>query len=184
MHRGSLADVILHRRAMIEAANRYSNDFVANELTAAPTRGVAVLTCMDARLDLFRLLGLEICDAHILRNAGGRATNDAIRSLMLSAHWLGTREFAVIHHTGCGLFGVTNAEIADRIDAATGSRPEIDFLPFDDVHTSVREDVDRIRRCPTLPNGAVVWGAVYDVHEGRLITIDEPVPVGDGLVVP
>ena len=176
--------VNLQREAMIEAANRYSEAFVPNDLTAAPTRGVTVLTCMDARLDLFRLLGLEIGDSHILRNAGGRATNDAIRSLMLSAHWLGTREFAVIHHTGCGLFGVTNAEIADRIDAATGSRPEIDFFPFDDVRKSVREDVERIRRCPTLPTDAVVWGAVYDVREGRLITIDEPVPVGDGLVAP
>ena len=174
----------LQRDAMIDAASRYHDSFVANELTAAPTRGVTVLTCMDARLDLFRLLGLEIGDAHILRNAGGRVTNDAVRSLMLSAHWLGTREFAVIHHTGCGLFGVTNAEIADRIDAATGSRPEIDFLPFDDVHKSVREDVERLRRCPTLPTDAVVWGAVYDVHEGRLITVDDPVPVGEGLVVP
>ena len=165
---------------MIESARRYAEDFKADNLTAAPTRGVVVLTCMDARLDLFRLLGLNVGDSHILRNAGGRATDDAIRSLMLSSHWLGTREFVVIHHTGCGLHGVTNNEIADRIEAATGHRPDTDFLPFDDVEASVRADVERLRTWPGLPHGAVVWGAVYDVHIGQLRTVGEPVAIATG----
>ena len=165
------------RDRILEAARKYGDAFVPNSLTAAPTRKIVVITCMDARLDLFRLLGLEIGDSHILRNAGGRATDDALRSLTLSAHWLGTREFAVIHHTGCGLFGVTNDEIADRVERATGVRPEIDFLPFDDVTASVATDVERIRSCPTLPSDAVVWGAVYDVAAGRLTPIGSPVGV-------
>lgn len=174
----------LQREQIIQAAQTYTESFEANTLTAAPTRGIAILTCMDARLDLFRLLGLEVGDSHILRNAGGRATTDAIRSLMLSAHWLGTREFAVIHHTGCGLHGVTNDEIADRIAQATGTRPDVDFLPFTDVVQSVHEDVERVRRCPTLPSDATVWGAIYDVHEGRLIPVGEPSSVGDRGVAP
>ena len=170
----------LQRTKMMAAAERYADVFMANQLTAAPTRSLVVLTCMDARLDLFRMLGLEVGDSHILRNAGGRATDDALRSLILSAHWLGTREFAVIHHTGCGLFGVTNAEIADRVEAATGERPDMDFLPFTDVEASVRHDVDRVRRCSMLPSDAVVWGAIYDVHAGRLLPVDGPVRVLDG----
>jgi carbonic anhydrase len=164
--------------AILAAAGTYAAEFVVDELTAAPTRQLVVLTCMDARLDLFRLLGLHIGDSHLLRNAGGRATDDAIRSLVLSAHWLGTREFVVIHHTGCGLHGVTNTEICDRVEAATGARPEFDFMPFQDVEASVREDVARIRGCQLLPTDAVVWGAVYDVHSGELREITAPSPVG------
>ena len=169
----------LQRTRILDAARRYTETFHPDDaLTAAPTRSLVVLTCMDARLDLFRMLGLEVGDSHILRNAGGRATDDAIRSLLLSAHWLGTREFAVIHHTGCGLFEVTNDQIADRVEAVTGNRPAIDFLPFNDIEDSVRVDVERIRVCPTLPADAVVWGAIYDVHNGCLVPVDRPVAIG------
>jgi carbonic anhydrase len=162
------------QRPRIEAAaEHYSRKFTPNELTAAPTRQLVVLTCMDARLDLFRLLGLDIGDAHILRNAGGRASDDAIRSLVVSAHWLGTREFVVIHHTGCGLHGVTNDEICDRIEQTVGTRPDIDFLPFTDIEQSVRTDVTRIEQCELLPDDAVVWGAIYDVHSGTLLPVTE-----------
>ena len=161
-------------RPRIEAsASAYHDTFHPDQLTAAPTRQLVVLTCMDARLDLFRLLGLEIGDAHILRNAGGRASDDAIRSLIVSAHWLGTREFVVIHHTGCGLHGVSNQEICDRIEAAVGQRPEIDFLPFDDIETSVRNDVARIQECELLPRDAIVWGGIYDVHTGSLSPVTD-----------
>lgn len=159
---------------ILAATREYAEAFVPDQLTAAPVRKLVVLTCMDARLDLFRLLGLSVGDAHLLRNAGGRATDDAIRSLALSAHWLGTREYLVIHHTGCGLFGVTNEQIADRIEGATGTRPGFDFLPFDDVVRSVKEDVDRIQQCPLLPHDATVWGAYYDVHTGRLHEVVAP----------
>jgi carbonic anhydrase len=157
-----------------QAAEQYHQSFVPDQLTAAPTRKLVVLTCMDARLDLFRLLGLSIGDSHILRNAGGRASDDAIRSLIVSAHWLGTREYVVIHHTGCGLHGPTNTEIYDRVEASTGHRPTIDFLPFADLEESVREDVARIDACEMLPDDAIVWGAIYDVFTGQLTTVTEP----------
>ena len=163
--------------AIVAAARRYSELFVPDQLTATPSRRLVILTCMDARLDLFRLLGLEIGDAHLLRNAGGRATDDAIRSMVLSSHMLGTREFVVVHHTGCGLHGVTNDEIQGRVEDAVGLRPSIDFYPFSDVEQSVREDVERVRQCPLLPADAMVWGAVYDVHTGMLHEIASPAPL-------
>jgi carbonic anhydrase len=162
---------------VLAAAQKYSETFIPDQFTAAPTRHLVVLTCMDARLDLFRLLGLSVGDSHILRNAGGRATDDAIRSLVLSSHLLGTREFVVIHHTGCGLHQITNEKISDLVEEATGTRPNIDFAPFDDIEISVTIDVERIRTCPLLPTDAVVWGAVYDVHTGTLREIVEPTAV-------
>lgn len=164
----------MERERIEAAAENYHRAFIPDGLTAAPTRRLVILTCMDARLDLFRLLGLAIGDSHILRNAGGRASDDAIRSMIVSAHWLGTREFVVIHHTGCGLHGNTNQEICDRVEAATGHRPSIDFLPFADIEQSVAEDVARIDACTMLPDDAVVWGAIYDVHTGKLTTVNQP----------
>jgi carbonic anhydrase len=166
----------MERNAMLQSAGAYAKAFVPNRHTAEPVRHVAVLTCMDARLDLFRLLGLEVGDSHLLRNAGGRATEDALRSLILSANALGTREFVVIHHTGCGLHNVTNESIAERIFEVSGQRPDMEFHPFNDEAVSVAEDVARIAACPFLPVGAVVWGAVYDVHTGLLSPIGEPQP--------
>jgi carbonic anhydrase len=164
----------MERDRIEQAAEQYHQSFVPDQLTAAPTRKLVVLTCMDARLDLFRLLGLSIGDSHILRNAGGRASDDAIRSLIVSAHWLGTREYVVIHHTGCGLHGPTNTEIYERVEASTGHRPAIDFLPFADLEESVRQDVARIDACEMLPDDAIVWGAIYDVFTGQLTTVTEP----------
>ena len=143
--------------------------FAATPRTPQPRRHLVILTCMDARLDLFRALGLEVGDAHILRNAGGRASDDAIRSLVVSAHLLGTREVAVIHHTNCGLEGLTDEAIADR----TGVRG-IPFLAFGDLDDSVRDDVEAIRGSGHLPEGFVAWGAVYDVDTGALRVVAEP----------
>jgi carbonic anhydrase len=167
----------VNRDQIVQAAQAYTHQFVPNTLTAAPTRQLVVLTCMDARLDLFRLLGLAIGDSHLIRNAGGRATDDAIRSMVLSSHMLGTREYVVIHHTGCGLHNTTNEEIQNRVHVATGVKPDIDFLPFTDLEASVTEDVRRIETCPLLPAGATVWGAIYDVHNGRLIEVTPTVEV-------
>lgn len=164
----------LQRSEMLAAAQSYAAGFVPDQHTAQPVRHVAVLTCMDARLDLFRLLGLRIGDSHLLRNAGGRATNDALRSLILSANALGTREFVVIHHTGCGLHRVTNEGLADQIEVVAGNRPAIDFHPFDDESASVAADVEIIAQCAYLPVGSVVWGAVYDVHTGVLTPVGDP----------
>jgi carbonic anhydrase len=126
---------------------------------------------MDARLDLFRALGLDVGQAHILRNAGGRASADAIRSLVVSTHLLGTREIGVIHHTNCGLEGVTDAEVA----ASTGVS-EIDYLAFASVEDSVQEDVERIRTCGYFLEGVVAWGAIYDVDSGTVRVTVEPQP--------
>ncbi len=167
---------------MVASAERYRASFQHDDLTASPTRRVAILTCMDARLDLFRLLGLQIGDSHILRNAGGRATDDAIRSLVLSTNALGTREIAVIHHTGCGLHGQTDDTIADRVEEVSGLRPSMRFHAFDDLITSVTEDVTLVRACPYLPQGTIVWGAYYDVGDGSLTTVGIPDivrPAGD-----
>src|SRR4051795_6103722 len=115
--------------ALLDANRIYQGSgFHTSDRTPQPSRHLVILTCMDARLDLFRSLGLEVGDAHILRNAGGRASDDAIRSLVVSTHLLGTREILVIHHTNCGLEGITDEEIAQR----TGV-DGIDYLAFDDV---------------------------------------------------
>jgi carbonic anhydrase len=155
--------------AVLNANEHYQRgDFHSAPRTPQPGRHLVILTCMDARLDLFRALGLEVGDAHILRNAGGRASEDAIRSLVVSSHLLGTREIGVIHHTNCGLEGTTQEEVA----AKTGV-PDIDYLSFADSATSVQEDVDKIRGSGHLPEGAVVWGGVYDVDDGSLRIVAE-----------
>ncbi|MBK9180437.1 MAG: carbonic anhydrase [Acidimicrobiales bacterium] len=160
-------------RTIRDANRRYAEHFHDSGLDARPTRHLVILTCMDARIDLFRAAGLEIGDAHLLRNAGGRVTDDAIRSMVLSAHLLGTREFVVIHHTGCGLAGRTNDELRALVAARTGAdASDMDFLPFDDLEASVRADVARLRSCRLLPADASIWGAVFDVHTGLLGGID------------
>ena len=154
------------------AAEEFHQHFAPDGLTAAPTRHVVVLSCMDARLDLFRLLGLAIGDSHILRNAGGRATDDAIRSLVVSANWLGTRRALVIHHTGCGLLGETNESMREHVRDSIGLDPvDIEFHPIADLEESVREDVARIRACKFLPADYQVRGAIYDVATGALTPI-------------
>jgi carbonic anhydrase len=165
----------MERDIILKASDDYTRSFVPNQHTAQPARHVVVLTCMDARLDLFRLLGLNIGDSHLLRNAGGRATDDALRSLILSTNALGTREIVVIHHTGCGLHQISNEQIADRVEELSGSRPEMEFFPFVDEIESVRTDVARVAACPYLPAEVKIWGAVYDVHTGVLSPVDDPV---------
>jgi carbonic anhydrase len=156
--------------AVLAANHAYQRaDFRRAPRRPQPARQLVILTCMDARLDLFRALGLEAGHAHILRNAGGRASADAIRSLVVSAHLLGTREVGVIHHTNCGLEGCTDEEVAARTGVSG-----LEFLAFDDVEDSVRQDVDAIRGCGHLPPGFVSWGAVYDVDTGALRVVAEP----------
>ncbi|MDQ1436812.1 MAG: carbonic anhydrase [Acidimicrobiaceae bacterium] len=161
-----------------EANQSYASVSNRPVLSPRPAKRLCILTCMDARLDLFRALGLSPGDAHILRNAGGRASTDAIRSLVLSAHHLGTREFGVIHHTKCGLYQVSNQAIWDGVTDATGAdASHIDFLPFDDLGASVRQDVDEIVGCGLLPADGVVWGATFDVDEGALTVVVPPTPL-------
>jgi carbonic anhydrase len=155
--------------ALLDANRSYQESgFHTSDRTPQPQRQLVILTCMDARIDLFRALGLEVGDAHILRNAGGRATPDALRSLVVSSHQLGTREVGVIHHTNCGLEGRTEDEVAERTGVSGMA-----FLTFDDLEASVREDVEAIRTCGMLPDGFVVWGATYDVDDGAVRVVVE-----------
>jgi carbonic anhydrase len=130
-----------------------------------PARRFAVLTCMDARIDPARSLGLEEGDAHVIRNAGGLASDDAIRSLVIS-HWLlGTREAVVIAHTDCGMLTFTNEVLQERLPP---EGRDVDFLPFPDLEQSVRGSLRRIRESPLLPEEFEATGFVYDVGSGRL----------------
>jgi carbonic anhydrase len=136
--------------------------------TPFPARKLAVLACMDARLDPVELLGLEAGDAHVIRNAGGVASDDALRSLAISQHLLGTEEIVLIHHTDCGMLRITDEEFASKLEDETGERPGWPVHAFDDLEGSVRDSVDRIRSSPFVPNTDRVRGFVYEVETGRL----------------
>jgi carbonic anhydrase len=126
---------------------------------------------MDARLDPARILGLEEGDAHVIRNAGGRAA-DALRSLVISQELLGTREVVVIHHTDCGMLTFTNDQLKQRLREGRRTETDIDFLPFSDLNQSVRDDVRAIRESQLLQPAVPVTGFVYDVKTGRLRRVD------------
>jgi carbonic anhydrase len=154
---------------LLAANERYARDFSKGDLPMPPGRHVAVLTCMDARLDPAKFLGLNEGDAHVIRNAGGRASEDALRSLIISYKLLGTREFLVIHHSDCGMLTFSNDQLRQQLQQdlhADASR--IDFLPFSDLEESVRQDVATIRSSPLIPKDITVNGFVYDVRTGRL----------------
>ena len=154
---------------LIEANGTFADGFTDGDKGLPPARPVAVLTCIDARLHPERFLGLSIGDAHVLRNAGGRATDDAIRSLVISSWLLGTREFVVIHHTDCGMTHFTDDVLQGMIKEETGEDvSQVEFLSFSDLDASVREDVERIGSLRILPEGVSVSGYVYDVNDGRL----------------
>ena len=139
---------------------------------AQPALKLAVLTCMDARIDPEALLGLRPGDAHVIRNAGGRASDDAIRSLIISSRLLGTREFAVVHHTDCGMLTFSNDDLRGKLEAETGADASgIDFLPFGDLQQSVRDDVAAIKASPFIDEDIPVRGFVYDVKTGRLTEV-------------
>jgi carbonic anhydrase len=152
---------------LLENATRYAQTFEPVVRTAAPASHVAVVTCMDARIDVFRLFGLAPGDAHILRNAGGIVTDDVIRSLTLSQRLLGTTEVVLVHHTGCGMLSFVDSELADRIEAETGSRPAFELGAFRDLEEDVRRSIARIEASPFVPHKQV-RGFVYDVDTGRL----------------
>jgi carbonic anhydrase len=154
---------------LLAANQRYADAFAAGDLPSRPSRRLAVLTCMDARLDPPRFLGLQDGDAHVIRNAGAHATEDAIRSLIVSYTVGGTREFLIINHTDCGLHNATNQQLREHLRNDLGADASaIDFLPISDLDQSVREDVERLRACPYFPPDLPVSGFIYDVRTGRL----------------
>ena len=158
----SLIDELLLNNA------RYAENFDKGELPAPPARKLAVVTCMDARLDPRRILGLEEGDAHVIRNAGGVVSDDVIRSLLISQRLLGTREIVLIQHTDCGMLTFRDDEIKDKIEADTGLRPAFALEAFRDLEGNVRQSMARIRVNPFIPHKDQLRGFIYDCATGRL----------------
>lgn len=139
-----------------------------------PARQLAIVTCMDSRIDLFAALGLHEGDAHILRNAGGVVTDDVIRSLVISQRRLGTRSVMLIHHSGCGMQLITDAGFRAELEQATGVVPTFAIGSFTDLDADVRQSILRVRGCPFLPYRDDVRGFVYDVADGTLREVVVP----------
>lgn len=152
---------------MLSAADGREAELAAPGLSPRPRRKVAVLSCMDTRIDLFPMLGIERGDAHIIRNAGGLATDDAVRSLSVSQRLLGTEEIVVVMHDGCGLHGASEDEYA-RALAADGARPSWRLGAFEDVEAALRDSLARLRRAPELSRHESIRGFVFDPETGRL----------------
>jgi carbonic anhydrase len=183
---------------VLTANAAYASDFGDKaRLALPPARKFAILTCMDARIDPARLAGLREGDAHVIRNAGGRASDDALRSLVISYKLLGTREWFVIHHTNCGMELFTGEVLGDLLSQSLktashdgkkwsdpgggpGSRQAqyVDWLTIKDQKQSVIDDVERIRRSPLVPGDIPVYGYVYAVESGRLIEVPEATLAG------
>jgi len=146
---------------------RYAQSF-SGPLPLPPSRQVAVLACMDARLNVYAILGLADGEAHVIRNAGGVVTADEIRSLAISQRLLGTREIILIHHTDCGMLTFTDDAFKDALQAEVGIKPDWAAESFTDLDTDVRQSLNRIRSSPFIPHTDAVRGFVYDVATGEL----------------
>jgi carbonic anhydrase len=161
---------------MVRNAQTYAASFTKGQLPMPPARQVAVLACMDARLNPYGLLGLSEGDAHVIRNAGGVVTEDVIRSLAISQRLLGTREIILIHHTDCGMLTFKDDDVKAQIEADTGIRPSFALEAFPDAERDVRQSMARIAASPFIPNKDQVRGFIYDVKSGRLNEVRAPVP--------
>src|SRR5580700_9834743 len=146
----------------------YAGAFQKGDLPLPPAKKVAVVACMDARLNVYGALGLSEGDAHVIRNAGGVVTDDAIRSLAISQRLLGTEEIILIHHTGCGMLTFHDDEFKRSIEEDTGIRPEWAAEAFGDLDSDVRQSIARIKASPFIPRKDVIRGFVYEVETGRL----------------
>jgi carbonic anhydrase len=146
----------------------YAKSFSKGSLPMPPARQIAVVACMDARLETGALLGLMEGDAHVIRNAGGVVTDDVIRSLTISQRLLRTREIMLIHHTDCGMLTFTDADLKQQIGDETGLKPPFAMEAFTDLDEDVRQSIARVKASPYLPYKEQVRGFVYDVESGRL----------------
>jgi carbonic anhydrase len=153
---------------LLRNAERYAETFDRGALPMPPAKRVAVLACMDARVNPFGLLGLGEGDAHVIRNAGGVVTDDAIRSLAISQRLLGTEEIVLIHHTDCGMLTFKDDDFRRQVEQDTGIKPPWAAEAFDDLEQDVRQSIARIEASPFLPAKDTVRGFVYDVESGRL----------------
>jgi carbonic anhydrase len=153
---------------LLQNNERYAEGFDKGDLQLPPAKQLAVVACMDARLDVSKLLGLEEGDAHVIRNAGGVVTDDEIRSLAISQRLLGTREIVLIHHTDCGMLTFKDDDFRHQIEEETGVRPQWAAEAFDELDQDVRQNIARIKASPFIPHKESVRGFVYDVTNGHL----------------
>jgi len=157
---------------LLQNNQAYAQAFDKGDLPLPPAKRVAALACMDARLDVHKILGLQEGDAHVIRNAGGVATDDAIRSLVISQRLLGTQEVILIHHTDCGMLTFRDDEVKKQIEEATGIRPPFALEAFSDLEQDIRQSIARIKSSPFIPNKDSVRGFIYEVETGRLRQVE------------
>ena len=157
---------------LLQNNEAYAGSFDKGDLPLPPAKGVAVVACMDERLNVYGMLGLQEGDAHVIRNAGGVITDDEIRSLAILQRLLGTREIILIHHTDCGILTFSNEDLTAKIEEDLGvDATGRDFLPFSDLEQSVRDDVQTLRNSDLIPDDVLVSGAIYDVRSGELLEV-------------
>ena len=158
---------------LLRSNQTYAENFHSGDLAMPPARKVAIVACMDARLTIEPMLGLKTGDAHIIRNAGGVATEDVVRSLIISRHLLGTQEVMVINHTDCGMLTFRDDELRDRLRRETGTLAVVPvaFHAFRDVQKNVSDQLARLRAHPWIPREMTIRGFVYDVKSGRLVEV-------------
>jgi carbonic anhydrase len=152
-------------------SGRYAANFDKGDLPLPPASHVAVVACMDARLNPYGVLGLSEGDAHVIRNAGGVVTDDVIRSLTISQRLLGTSEIILIHHTDCGMLTFHDDDVKAQIEADTGIRPPFALEAFPDLEGDVRQSIARIKASPYIPNKDSIRGFIYEVETGRLVEV-------------
>jgi carbonic anhydrase len=158
---------------LLAANERYRTEFHDSGVAGVAAKGLAVVTCIDSRIDPLAMLGLRAGDAKIIRNAGARVTDDALRSLVLAANLLGVARVCVVAHTECAMVGTTDDELRERIGSQRGADASgWDFLAMTDQLATLRADIERIRTCPLLPPDLEVGGFIFDVHSGALVPAD------------
>jgi carbonic anhydrase len=153
---------------LVANASTYATSFESGDLPLPPAKRVAIVACMDARLNPYGLLGLSEGDAHVIRNAGGVITDDEIRSLAISQRLLGTQEIMLIHHTDCGMLTFSDDDFRRQVQQDTGIKPEWPAEAFDDLDGDIRQSIARIKASPFIPNKDSVRGFVYEVETGQL----------------
>ena len=163
---------------VIQNNESYAKSFGKGSLPMPPAKHLAVLACMDARLDVHKILGLQEGDAHVIRNAGGVATDDAIRSLVISQRLLGTNEIILIHHTDCGMLTFKDDDVKRQIEDEVGIKPAFALEAFPNLEKDVKQSIARIQASPFIPNKTSIRGFVYDVKTGRLNEVQTKATAG------
>jgi carbonic anhydrase len=156
-------------KGILQSNDEYARTFDRSELALPPAKKLAILACMDARIDVHAITGLHEGDTHVIRNAGGLATEDALRSFVISTNLLGTREFVVINHTDCGMLTFKDKEVQEKLTQQYGvNASKLNLHAFTDLEENVGTQVERIRTNPFIPKDIPITGFVYDVHTGKL----------------